>query len=1033
MSGEGADTLGDAAPVAASKIRKLSFRPARPLSEYKGEGSRPSPNKPSIINDRPLTETLFQHISNNNLSEARKLAQKKGVQLQNKYGPQGCTVLHMAAASESMVEVLRKLLGRPDVARHINQKDNAGRTALHEAAILATRNTILVELIDAGANPDILDQQRLTPLHAFIKYCQPGADHRRVFNSLVNYGNAEVNTKNSSNDTPLHDAASRDSETLIRLLLSHGADPDSVNAAGETPQALLPERSAAKRIFLEPRTKWTPRNLTKIPTEAPRCEGDRQAVCKSFYVTVWFFYRPASLSWSQTSTAYSVIYDKETIAGFERQFIDIIQSSSNAARQKAKTNTDKTHLRPSSYTQDTDTSRDAAFEVRSDDIWKWIHLPANNMDWVKDLVYRLTLSDQGSARLRQALQFIDRHVKDHKDNRGYFRLPHVEEERQDDDIWVADDDDMADSPPVSPRITSSSHSINSPGTNQHSSNPGYFPPVQISLSSPPRTSEAPKGPETYVSHNKSRARSELPNEAWRSRKVTPGGRRRLSLVIPYFDFETELYLGKGSTSRTSLTPGDPDGAGSGDRQFNRLTALKQHYRPFEGPRGLQLPQTLDESYYHMLADDQLHARNRDQIIYKWSSDIAVNGLGTTKTQPQDTEGQDRRDLNGRVPAEASDGSSPHSSFSHQTDRNKLLVVHQLWLWKLDENTVITTHPERWHTGNEDTLVETIRQSGIGDFQEPEDLIEHIVSECARFIEEYRYAGLGEHILDIFENSIATKSNQEVQCFKRFIAQLGNEPGNNSKSPATAVEEHSNEKESITEETKLIREIKDIHDELQMLGRVLEDQANMVERFARLFWPDAEKDEKMRQQFTDYCGIQNLRARTVRMDGNAHQTLQDLYYLVQVKQAQSSLHEAITATVMSKRAQTLNDYILVFTTITVIFAPLAFMTSLFALPISSFPRDGGAGSVSYAADWLAVRITAGEIVSLASICFMLYLYFVALRNRDSPGGIREPRHGAGSAQPVRPANSTSGAPTGATSIPTRRRVTTMVGDDLERQS
>ncbi|KAL8316297.1 hypothetical protein RB597_000272 [Gaeumannomyces tritici] len=887
MSGEGADTLGDAAPVAASKIRKLSFRPARPLSEYKGEGSRPSPNKPSIINDRPLTETLFQHISNNNLSEARKLAQKKGVQLQNKYGPQGCTVLHMAAASESMVEVLRKLLGRPDVARHINQKDNAGRTALHEAAILAMRNTILVELIDAGANPDILDQQRLTPLHAFIKYCQPGADHRRVFNSLVNYGNAEVNTKNSSNDTPLHDAASRDSETLIRLLLSHGADPDSVNAAGETPQALLPERSAAKRIFLEPRTKWTPRNLTKIPTEAPRCEGDRQA----------------------TSTAYSVIYDKETIAGFEKQFIDIIESSSNAARQKAKTNTDNTHLRPSSYTQDTDTSRDAAFEAR--------HASGRHcsLSIAMSRITKITGATSVCPTSRRSARMT------------IFGWPTT---------------------------------TTCPGTNQHSSNPGYFPPVQISLSSPPRTSEALKGPETYELHNKSCARSELPNEAWRSRKVTPGGRRRLSLVIPYFDFETELYLGKGSTSRTSLTPGDPDGAGSGDRQFNRLTALKQHYRPFEGPRGLQLPQTLDESYYHMLADDQLHARNRDQIIYKWSSDIAVNGLGTTKTQPQDTEGQDRRDLNGRVPAEASDGSSPHSSFSHQTNRNKLLVVHQLWLWKLDENTVITTHPERWHTGNEDTLVETIRQSGIGDFQEPEDLIEHIVSECARFIEEYRYAGLGEHILDIFENSIATKSNQEVQCFKRFIAQLGNEPGNNSKSPATAVEEHSNEKESITEETKLIREIKDIHDELQMLGRVLEDQANMVERFARLFWPDAEKDEKMRQQFTDYCGIQNLRARTVRMDSNAHQTLQDLYYLVQVKQAQSSLHEAITATVMSKRAQTLNDYILVFTTITVIFAPLAFMTSLFALPISSFPRDGGAGSVSYAADWLAVRITAGEI-------------------------------------------------------------------------
>ncbi|KAL8380160.1 hypothetical protein RB599_009565 [Gaeumannomyces hyphopodioides] len=1017
MSKEGADTRGDAEVIAVPKTRNLSFRTALSRPNSKGESSsRPSPSKPSVDDDNTLTDTLVRYIRDDKPGEARTQARKKGIQLQKTYDPQKHTVLHMAAAAESMAEVLRMLLGRPDAARHVNQADSAGRTALHEAAVRAMPSAMLDELINAGASTDIVDRQLLTPLHAFIiENCRPGADDR-VFKSLVEDGGAEVNTKNSLNDTPLHGAARRNNESLIRLLLRHGADPDSVNADGKTPQDLLPEDSAANRIFLEPRAKWNPRNPTKIPTKPPVCEDDRRAVCESFYVTVWFYYRPESLSWSQTSTVYSVIYE-DTIPKFEKQLKDIIKnSSSSAAERKAKTKGDKTYLHPNTHNQNSDTSRDDDF---GDDIWKWIHLPANNMTWVKHLIYRLTFSDRGSARLRHALKFVDRHTKEHKDNRGYFRLPHVEEERRDDDIGVGDnndDNDMAGSPLVSPSITYSAPPTNGSGMNQHSSNPGYFPPVENSPPPPPKTSKPPRAPGVHETHKKSHARSKLPNEAWRSQKVSPKSRRRLSLVIPYFDFETDLYLSKVSTSRTPPTPGDPGGAGSGERQFDRMTALEQHYPPFGGLWGLQLPQTLDESYYQMLTDDELHARNRDQIIYKWSSEVAVDESGISKTQPQDAEDEGKRDLHGMAPAEASDDSPPRNGASHQaehgtappskddgtaadakqgstanrdhpfgkdrkekamlvrdrdglsksqnstrTHRRKLLVVHQLWLWKLDENTVITSHPERWHTGIEDTLLETIRQSGIGEFQEPDDLIEHIVSECARFIEEYRYAGLGEHILEIFENSIATRSNQEVECFKRLIAQLENDPRNKPDSLATAVGgrskvvmSSSNEKETIFEETKLIREIKDIRDELQMLGRVFKDQAKIVERFAQLFWPDTEKDKKIRQQFTDYCGVQNLKARTTRLDNNAHQSLQDLYYLVQVKQAQSSLHEAITATVMSKRAQTLNDYILVFTTITVIFTPLAFMTSLFALPINSFPQNE-TGSASYAADWFAIRI------------------------------------------------------------------------------
>ena len=109
---------------------------------------------------------------------------------------------------------------------------------------------------------------------------------------------------------------------------------------------------------------------------------------------------------------------------------------------------------------------------------------------------------------------------------------------------------------------------------------------------------------------------------------------------------------------------------------------------------------------------------------------------------------------------------------------KMLMIHQLWLWKLCESalpstfsfqttdltlsvteTVITSCPSRWHAGVEDTLIDTIRQGGIEGLKEPEDLIQLIMYECATFLDEFRYAGMGDHILDIFDSTTGLRVGQ----------------------------------------------------------------------------------------------------------------------------------------------------------------------------------------------------------------------------------------------------------------------------------
>lgn len=53
----------------------------------------------------------------------------------------------------------------------------------------------------------------------------------------------------------------------------------------------------------------------------------------------------------------------------------------------------------------------------------------------------------------------------------------------------------------------------------------------------------------------------------------------------------------------------------------------------------------------------------------------------------------------------------------------------------------------------DGLFETIRQGNLDTLRTPSDLIKRIVFEAVTLVNEFKWAGLGEHVLDIFEGQI----------------------------------------------------------------------------------------------------------------------------------------------------------------------------------------------------------------------------------------------------------------------------------------
>lgn len=54
------------------------------------------------------------------------------------------------------------------------------------------------------------------------------------------------------------------------------------------------------------------------------------------------------------------------------------------------------------------------------------------------------------------------------------------------------------------------------------------------------------------------------------------------------------------------------------------------------------------------------------------------------------------------------------------------------------------------------LLETIRQSGLNGVYGSDDLVKHILQETVTFPDKFLRAGLGEHILDVFESEIAAE-------------------------------------------------------------------------------------------------------------------------------------------------------------------------------------------------------------------------------------------------------------------------------------
>jgi hypothetical protein len=218
---------------------------------------------------------------------------------------------------------------------------------------------------------------------------------------------------------------------------------------------------------------------------------------------------------------------------------------------------------------------------------------------------------------------------------------------------------------------------------------------------------------------------------------------------------------------------------------------------------------------------------------------------------------------------------------------------------------------------------------------------------------------------------------------------------------------------ITDEVKMLNEIKDVHDELEMILHVFDSQLEVLQQMNTLLTyrerPVAPHILKKWTKIMDR--IERRREKVQAMDHNAHRTYKSINNLFNIKQRQANVLKAHYSRKVAQDSGRQATTIMIFTTVSVIFLPLSFISSFYALSIKEFPRDPDNQNQLYMSlSYVGLRVI-GIGLAIAAMLVLVAFGLNGLINRYpamSPFTVRQP-------SPAAPESSTSSLNRGGVSI------------------
>ncbi|KAF4163701.1 hypothetical protein CNMCM6936_000488 [Aspergillus lentulus] len=287
-----------------------------------------------------------------------------------------------------------------------------------------------------------------------------------------------------------------------------------------------------------------------------------------------------------------------------------------------------------------------------------------------------------------------------------------------------------------------------------------------------------------------------------------------------------------------------------------------------------------------------------------------------------------------------------SSVPDVFEDGKVLMVDQLWLWILDQRTVVTFFPNQEATTSEARLYEqanlhnSIYNELNGDlarrFETAGDLAALIVQHAVTVLLD-RTLHHDLQVLRIFEESISILTESVTKSFKRFRSRgftINPAQHNKTADGRTMTEAERDERDirvarQNREDLSALLELRDIMDELGTIMKVLEQQTTTVKTMASYF-----ADRGYGKVFVQasLARLDEYRNQVQEMRENTILAQKAVENLLDLKQKQANVDESRLARWEAEVTQTQSRSVMVFTIFTVIFLPLSFFTSLFGINV-----------------------------------------------------------------------------------------------------
>ena len=400
---------------------------------------------------------------------------------------------------------------------------------------------------------------------------------------------------------------------------------------------------------------------------------------------------------------------------------------------------------------------------------------------------------------------------------------------------------------------------------------------------------------------------------------------QFALYLPYLHWDTFQRLEQRAQiirkrgKQSDATPINEDVAHGKSMEHKLIWQYHSSNQP------LHCRRTLDQYGYPSLRNTSV--RDHDQVLYK-----------QTRTQRAPDESlvkpTSMQHITAILHAARDPGLHASKVKTLKDSHAKVLMVDQLWLWILDDETVVSfAAPKERDEGDaglheQGDLRRVIYKDINGDFSRPCDdcfdfaalAVYHAVTALLDQIEDKDL-----QVFRIFEEYISELTEQQTKSFKEFRDHHRYREIDIQKLPKYV---------DNRDDLNAVLELRDIDDELGTIEKLLGEQHQCVTDMLNQFEELKTSHNKGHHGYYLLQEVKQIisgyKSHVAAMKKSAHAAQEAFEKLLDMKQKQANIDEAHLAREQTEVAAEQSRSVMIFTIFTIIFLPLSFFASVFGI-------------------------------------------------------------------------------------------------------